>query len=209
MSYNCQSEILVLPPHFCQVCSVWKSVTKSPRWLKTGLGQLNLLLGKKNCNKFDRVICVWTNGWVNNRDAGDMRCHHAHYDCNGEGLSVVWHQAIISTNADILSIRLSEVSFKKSRRHFWKCHLQRDSSTQLALKKTRLIVFFFIFICIVFTENFHVPFSLRFHCRFFLSLTDNNKSAMVNSSPPSVPYMCQWIRSAWVQIMACRLSGEI
>ena len=26
------------------------------------------------------LICVWTNGWVNNREAGDLRCHRAHYD---------------------------------------------------------------------------------------------------------------------------------
>ena len=26
------------------------------------------------------LICVWINGWVNNREAGDLRCHHAHYD---------------------------------------------------------------------------------------------------------------------------------
>ena len=26
------------------------------------------------------LICVWTNGWVNNRDAGDMRRYRAHYD---------------------------------------------------------------------------------------------------------------------------------
>ena len=25
-------------------------------------------------------ICVWTNGWVNNREAGDLRCYRAHYD---------------------------------------------------------------------------------------------------------------------------------
>ena len=25
-------------------------------------------------------ICAWTNGWVNNRDAGDLRRHRAHYD---------------------------------------------------------------------------------------------------------------------------------
>ena len=24
-------------------------------------------------------ICAWTNGWVNNRDAGDLRHHRAHY----------------------------------------------------------------------------------------------------------------------------------
>ena len=26
------------------------------------------------------LICTWTNGWVNNRDAGDLRRHCAHYD---------------------------------------------------------------------------------------------------------------------------------
>ena len=26
------------------------------------------------------LICVWTNGWVNNRDAGDFRRNRAHYD---------------------------------------------------------------------------------------------------------------------------------
>ena len=29
----------------------------------------------------------------------------------------------------------------------------------------------------------------------------------INSSPPNVAYMCQWIDSASVQIMACRLFG--
>ena len=26
------------------------------------------------------LICAGTNGWANNRDAGDLRCHRAHYD---------------------------------------------------------------------------------------------------------------------------------
>ena len=26
------------------------------------------------------VICVWINGWVNNREAGDLRRYRAHYD---------------------------------------------------------------------------------------------------------------------------------
>ena len=26
------------------------------------------------------LICVWINGWVNNREAGDSRRHRAHYD---------------------------------------------------------------------------------------------------------------------------------
>ena len=26
------------------------------------------------------LICTWINGWVNNREAGDLRRHRAHYD---------------------------------------------------------------------------------------------------------------------------------
>ena len=26
------------------------------------------------------LICVWINSWVNNREAGDLRCHHAHHN---------------------------------------------------------------------------------------------------------------------------------
>ena len=26
------------------------------------------------------LICVWINGWVNNREAGDLKCHCANYD---------------------------------------------------------------------------------------------------------------------------------
>ena len=26
------------------------------------------------------LICSWINSWVNNREAGDLRRHHAHYD---------------------------------------------------------------------------------------------------------------------------------
>ena len=28
------------------------------------------------------LICVWINGWVNNREAGDLRRHHSHYDAS-------------------------------------------------------------------------------------------------------------------------------
>ena len=26
------------------------------------------------------VFCTWINAWVNDREAGDLRRHHAHYD---------------------------------------------------------------------------------------------------------------------------------
>ena len=31
------------------------------------------------------LICVWINGWVNNREAGDLRWHRGHYDVNVMG----------------------------------------------------------------------------------------------------------------------------
>ena len=29
------------------------------------------------------LICAWINSWVNNREAGGWRRHHAHYDVTG------------------------------------------------------------------------------------------------------------------------------
>ena len=34
------------------------------------------------------LICVWINGWVNNREAGDLRRYRAHYDVTVMGLPV-------------------------------------------------------------------------------------------------------------------------
>ena len=35
------------------------------------------------------LICVWINGWVNNREAGDLRRYRAHYDVTVMNLFVV------------------------------------------------------------------------------------------------------------------------
>ena len=32
------------------------------------------------------LICTWVNGWVNNREVGDLWRHHAHYD-----VTVMWY----------------------------------------------------------------------------------------------------------------------
>ena len=34
------------------------------------------------------LIFAWMNGWVNNHDSGDLRCHHAHYDVT---VMIVWN----------------------------------------------------------------------------------------------------------------------
>ena len=36
-------------------------------------------------------ICAWINGWVNNRDTGDLRRHRAHYDVTVMGHVNVYH----------------------------------------------------------------------------------------------------------------------
>ena len=45
------------------------------------------------------MICTWTNSWTNNRDAGDLRCHCAHYDivmhrCSYRCSATWWHQML-------------------------------------------------------------------------------------------------------------------
>ena len=40
------------------------------------------------------LICVWINGWVNIREAGDLRRYHAHYDV------IVMKYRVISSDSD-------------------------------------------------------------------------------------------------------------
>ena len=80
-------------------------------------------------------ICAWINGRVNNRKAGDLRRHHAHYDVTV---------------------------------------MQYEVMTDSLIKTMNNVVLL---------------------------------STMINSSPPCAAYMRQWIGSASVQIMACRLFG--
>ena len=43
------------------------------RWISRKKGQWRDAL-------MSSLICDWINGWVNNREAGDLRCNGAHYD---------------------------------------------------------------------------------------------------------------------------------
>ena len=58
------------------------------------------------------LICGWTNGWANNRDAGDLKRHRAHYDVTAMypdllslvvWLSMAW-RTVISNPAACISI---------------------------------------------------------------------------------------------------------
>ena len=52
------------------------------------------------------LICAWTNGWVDNRDAGDLRRHCAHYDVcvMGEQTSNLNCLPHIETHTCIISV---------------------------------------------------------------------------------------------------------
>ena len=39
------------------------------------------------------LICAWINGWVNNREAGDLRRHRAHYDVNVMKMSAITYSS--------------------------------------------------------------------------------------------------------------------
>ena len=43
------------------------------------------------------LICVWASGWANNRDAGDLRHHRAHYDVTVMPLPTLLHRLICYT----------------------------------------------------------------------------------------------------------------
>ena len=42
------------------------------------------------------LICAWTNGWVNNWNAGDLRRHHTHYDITVmRCMNATWYNQIL------------------------------------------------------------------------------------------------------------------
>ena len=49
-------------------------------------GNIFRVIGQWRGALISSLICVWINGWVNNREAGDMRRYRAHYD-----VSVMWN----------------------------------------------------------------------------------------------------------------------
>ena len=47
--------------------------------------------GQRRGAEMFSLICVWINGWVNNREAGDLRSYRAHYDVS---VTSTWHIAM-------------------------------------------------------------------------------------------------------------------
>ena len=63
--------------------SLYQDDTWSHHQMETFSALLALCAGNSKgqwMRNFDAFFRAWTNGWVNNRDAGDLRRHCAHYD---------------------------------------------------------------------------------------------------------------------------------
>ena len=51
------------------------------------------------------LTCAWTNGWVNNRDAGDLRRNRAHYDVTVMSLEWWWWLIVFTVSVLHFSIQ--------------------------------------------------------------------------------------------------------
>ena len=61
------------------------------------------------------LICVWINGWVNNREAGDLRRYLAHYDVSVMSQGI----GIVTPEYSGISIRTGDkIRFEQNRLHF-------------------------------------------------------------------------------------------
>ena len=49
------------------------------------------------------LICAWINGWVKNREAGDLRCHRTHYDVIVMGLGITAPTWVLSATIIMLA----------------------------------------------------------------------------------------------------------
>ena len=58
------------------------------------------------------LICVWTNGWVHNRDAGDLIYRRAHYDVT------IIPNAIIPIVSNLYNFESQRTSFVDQNPHF-------------------------------------------------------------------------------------------
>ena len=62
------------------------------------------------------LICVWINGWVNNHEAGDLRCYRTHYDVIVTFLSVLQVEVIRLDKGDDVSLGFSVVGLRSEHR---------------------------------------------------------------------------------------------
>ena len=66
--------------HHCGNLFEYSSLSWWRHKMETFSALLALCVGNSSVTVVFSLICAWTNGWVNNRDAGDFKHHRAHYD---------------------------------------------------------------------------------------------------------------------------------
>ena len=70
------------------------------------------------------VICAWIKGWLNNREAGDLRRHRAHYDVTAMGIAILLRSVSVS-NLELSVIHDANVSNLVT----WKFYTEHDGFT--------------------------------------------------------------------------------
>ena len=81
------------------------------------------------------LTCAWINGWVNNREAGDLRRHRAHYDVivmlmrksQTKELRLPWTRALVQCHDQHIWVETKCWQF--CRRHFQTHFLELNSSS--------------------------------------------------------------------------------
>ena len=97
------------------------------------------------------LICAWINGWVNNREAGDLRRHHLYYDVTLV-IKVSMITVVIGLANGVAFGRWNNQLWAIMKRHFSDHKTQRYSKTSpiiLATLTTRLIHYAWTFGCFV------------------------------------------------------------
>ena len=97
------------------------------------------------------LICVWINGWVNNREAGDLIRYRAHYDvtvmsCRVCEAQCSWHVTQISMSGTVVLLAYT-VRFHNSTVDF----LQKDFNKHITARASYVVVWFknLIHFCVV------------------------------------------------------------
>ena len=121
------------------------------------------------------LICVWINGWVNNRKAGDLRCYRSHYD-----VIVISHSAPWDVSS-WLYILLSQDLIQK------RCNKRQDGDITLCKK---------VIVKFNFLSWYHVQYVVWSQWYFFVLFLWSDHSGFTISTH-------QRRASSLVQVMAC------
>ena len=141
------------------------------------------------------LICTRINGWVNNGEAGDLRCYRVHYEVT----MMISAQHFIGGMPVCFTGQNSAVP---SFLHYCYRHGFHLSLQWMCIKAKRDR-------CISY-QPLTKPMMLQCYIAYmWVNSCDEMSNLLpdINSSPPSATYMHQWIRSALVQIMAWHWIG--